>query len=171
MHPSLSLSYLCILLFHLLQSLHYIYIQNELVSCSIRHFPHKEKLTRGPYTRRYLYILCHPQCILLDRNKSNRRWCWCSIRIHHTVGTKWEKKNCIWGKSNCVLSFVNMLYRASESKALTLHSLSSGMLQPLPPYPSLQWHWPFKQAPCLHSRPVVYRQSSGILIISINCRP
>ena len=45
----------------------------------------------------------------------------------------------------------------------TLHSLSSGILQPLPPYPSLQWHWPFKHAPCLHSRPVVYRQSSGII--------
>ena len=36
-----------------------------------------------------------------------------------------------------------------------LHSLSSGISQPLPPYPSLQWHWLFKQAPFLQSRPVV----------------
>ena len=43
---------------------------------------------------------------------------------------------------------------------LYLHSFSSGMEHPLPPQPSLQWHWESRHAPLIQRWPVVYRQLS-----------
>ena len=92
------------------------------------------------------------KCCRLPHSRGSRctrscRCCWCSERTHHRV---WKEGG----------HFTIMTEGKFSQSHLYLHSFSSGMAQPLPPQPSLQWHWEFRHAPLIQRCPVVYRQLS-----------